>query len=232
MVQGPLGKAIEQRISMLGVSVKAFTDAGYISSSTYFRVVSGKAGVRHGANTAALERGLGWVTGSVHQVRSGGEAIPIPVRTWPRADGDWKAAVERAWGEWDEKLERAVPPPSVHGGTDSVEADPVTVALSREIRVWLIRRDMTESDLADAIRMSTGELALRLHAKTDWTVNELLAVAQVLHVSPSVLLDGEAESVPTGDLLGPPHMKPTTGPSTYSGEPPHADTPSSLKRPD
>lgn len=186
MVQGPLGEAIERRLAEVGVSVKAFTQAGYISSSTYFRVVSGSAGVRHGANTAALERGLGWIAGSVNEVRNGGTSAAIPVRAWPRADGDWKAAVEQAWEEWDAE-------PSAAHLPDSGAADPVTVAISKEIKVWLIRRELTERDLIEATGISRTVMASRLSAQTDWTVAELLAVANALQVSPVDLLEFPVE---------------------------------------
>jgi hypothetical protein len=182
-----LGEAIRDRLRDLNVSQRQFAAAGFFPASSLQVLLSGQHAIRSPKREASLEHGLGWVTGSVHQVRNGGDPIPISVRTWPRADGDWKAAIEAAWADWDGRTEE--PRGDMRQRASRGEADPVTVALSREIRVWLIRRDLTENDLADAIQMSPGEVAARLQAKIDWTVNELLAVAHVVRVSPSVLLD-------------------------------------------
>jgi hypothetical protein len=190
-----LGEAIRDRLRELHVSQRQFVAAGFFPASSLQVVLNGQHAIRSPKREAALERGLGWVTGSVHQLRNGIDPVAIPVRTWPRADGDWKAAIDAAWEEHVTQPAERRGSVLQNGGSGSGAPDPLTIALSREIRVWLIRRDLTEVDLAAAIQMSQDEMTLRLRAQTDWTVNELLAVAEVLGVSPTVLLAGPVEGL-------------------------------------
>jgi hypothetical protein len=73
-------------------------------------------------------------------------------------------------------------------------ADPVTLAVSREIKAWMARRDMSQGALAKAIGMHAASMSSRMRGKTDWTVNEILSVAETLRVAPTVLLTPPSET--------------------------------------
>ena len=94
---GSLGAAIRARLDELGLPARRFTAAGFISAATLSRVLAGQEALRDPARAAELERGLGWRPGSINGLRTGAGTSAIPVRDWPRPDGDWRAAVEAAW---------------------------------------------------------------------------------------------------------------------------------------
>jgi len=178
---GRLGVAIRARVEELRVPVRRLAEAGFISQSTLERVLRGQDALRNEVMESVLERGLGWAAGSIRTIREGEAPTAIPVRTWPRADGDWKTAIEQAWSEWE-----AEPHDGQLGSHGP--ADPTTLAVSKEIRVWLIRRDLTEDDLAEAAGIPRPAMKARFKGDADWTVGELLAVASALRVSPLDLL--------------------------------------------
>lgn len=177
---GLLSDAIRDRVLDLGIPVKRVSDAGYVAQSTLERVMRGQESLRSPRHEADLERGLGWIAGSLKSIRAGGKPYEIPVKGWPRRDKDWRAAVEQAWTDWSSSAE---------GKTFAIGPDPVTIGLSKEIRIGLIRKDMTNDELAAATGIPMNTLTARLEGKSDWTLTEILAIALALDVSPLKLLE-------------------------------------------
>lgn len=105
---GVVGAAIRARLASVGVSVAVFNRHGAVSRATLNRLLAGRDEIKDPALASSLERALGWVKGSLAQVRAGGTPTAIPIRDWPRQDGDWSAAVEAAWREYDEERESAL----------------------------------------------------------------------------------------------------------------------------
>lgn len=184
---GLVGDAIRDRVLDLGIPAKRVSDAGYIAQSTLERVLRSQDSLRSSHHEAQLERGLGWVAGSLDSIRAGGQPHEIPIKGWPRRDKDWRAAVEQAWTAWSTTTE---------GKLSSPAPDPVTVGLSKEIRIGLIRRDMTTDDLAAKTGIAANTLTSRLEARSHWTITEIVAVARALDVSPLGLLEPLIATVP------------------------------------
>ena len=63
--------------------------------------------------------------------------------------------------------------------------------LTREIRAWMARRDLTQTALAAAIGQPPHWLNKRLHGHVPLTVNEAASLARALGVPLSVLIDGQ-----------------------------------------
>lgn len=61
-------------------------------------------------------------------------------------------------------------------------------ALSVEVRVWMTRRGVSQQEVADALGVSRQAVSARLTGRTQWTVDDLVAVASLLQVAPSALL--------------------------------------------
>lgn len=97
-----IGEAIRTRLGRLGLSARAFAAAGYVPRASLDRLLGGQTSLRDPRRVADLERGLGWVPGSLNAVRAGNRASEIPIVGWPRADGDWRAAVEESWERYEQ----------------------------------------------------------------------------------------------------------------------------------
>ena len=173
---GVLADAIRDRLADLGLPAKRISDAGYLPQSTFERVMRGQDSLRSTEMERSLERGLGWVAGSLDGIRAGGQPTEIPIKTWPRRDGDWRAAIEQAWQDHEGQA-------AVAGGQT------VTRALSKEIRIAMIRADVTVSDLIEKTGIRPAVLTSRLEATSDWSVTELLSVARALDLSPIDLIE-------------------------------------------
>ncbi len=64
--------------------------------------------------------------------------------------------------------------------------------LNAEIRANMARKGLNGGDVASMLGLSRGAVSRRLTGQTDWTVNELTAVASFLGVTVAALL-GSAE---------------------------------------
>ena len=65
--------------------------------------------------------------------------------------------------------------------------------VSAEVRSWMGRRGLRQADLAESIGLSRQAIGARLKGRTQWTVDDLAAVAKALGVSMDVLLRGPDE---------------------------------------
>ena len=61
-------------------------------------------------------------------------------------------------------------------------------AVAAEVRAAIARAGLRQADLADAIGISRGSLSSRLSGERAFRIDELVAIARVLGVQPSVLL--------------------------------------------
>lgn len=62
-------------------------------------------------------------------------------------------------------------------------------AVSGEIRAGLARSNRKQADLAACLGISQPQVSARLRGQVAWTVDELVAVAEFLGVTPGSLLD-------------------------------------------
>lgn len=169
---GALGRAIRARLDRLGLPARRFTAAGYISAATLSRVFAGQDGLRDPSRVAELERGLGWRQGSVNAVREGRSPLEIRVSDWPRADGDWRTAVEGAWVAADEHVAsvQGEPSPDLAALIDflftTVHAPDAPELTYDEIarRVREAGRSLTSADL-EALRAGHGRALERADAQ-------------------------------------------------------------------
>jgi transcriptional regulator with XRE-family HTH domain len=68
------------------------------------------------------------------------------------------------------------------------EADSVLAALAVEIKISMLRAEMTQSELASKSGLTTSGLSRRLRGERRWLVSELWRVAQALDESASELI--------------------------------------------
>jgi len=73
-----------------------------------------------------------------------------------------------------------------------MDADPGDHRLSRiasiEVKVWMARRGIGTQELAQAVGVSRQAMSARLTGRTQWTVDDLAAAAEALHVPVAELL--------------------------------------------
>ena len=70
----------------------------------------------------------------------------------------------------------------------SRDSDSVSRQVSTEIRAWMARRALTQQDIALALGISRQAVSARLNGQTQWTLDDLAAVAEELGVSVTTLL--------------------------------------------
>lgn len=150
-----LGREVRTRLAELQVSGRAVADAGYIPRGNLQRLTAGASVPR---DLTGLERGLGWEPGSAEMAAAGGRPKPALVPrgqglsgsgqveiAWPRADGDWHAAIEEAWARRRARSTEVEPP--VHHGesADLVDQDLCAWLKPRVqgLPVWLAERIQT-----------------------------------------------------------------------------------------
>ncbi|WP_413544431.1 helix-turn-helix domain-containing protein [Citricoccus nitrophenolicus] len=73
----------------------------------------------------------------------------------------------------------------------SVEVESQSVLLGREIRAWLVRRDLKQSDIADVLGIVQSGVSHRLRGRTPFTFDQLILIAGLLDVSLAELLPAE-----------------------------------------
>ncbi len=64
--------------------------------------------------------------------------------------------------------------------------------IPERILIWMHRRRVTRTVLADALGVTTASLSRRMTGSTAWTVKDLLAAAQVLDLPLNALLPNDA----------------------------------------
>jgi transcriptional regulator with XRE-family HTH domain len=67
-------------------------------------------------------------------------------------------------------------------------SDNLSRQVSTEIRAWMARRGLTQQDVALALGISRQAVSARLNGQTQWTLDDLAAVAEALGVSVTTLL--------------------------------------------
>jgi transcriptional regulator with XRE-family HTH domain len=68
------------------------------------------------------------------------------------------------------------------------DVDALSLQVAHEVRAWMIRRNVRQETLANALGISQSAMSMRLRGRTRWTVNDLAAAASALEVPMSVLL--------------------------------------------
>ena len=63
-----------------------------------------------------------------------------------------------------------------------------TEAIGREIRAELARQGKTAGQLAETVGMSVSQMSRRMRGRADFTLRELLAIADILDVPLSALI--------------------------------------------
>jgi transcriptional regulator with XRE-family HTH domain len=182
--EGRLGRAIRLRLAGLHLSAKQLAAAGYIAPATAYRILGGRDSIR---DARKLERGLGWLEGSVDQVLAGGEPTSvIDARSvlWPRPDRNWGSAIEEAWAaleQVDQDQRRPEEQPREAGSAD----EEWLAQRTAEWPSWLTerfrhlvaeegRRRSTTGKMTDAVTMLDRIIAFDhfrdlLAAITDWS---------------------------------------------------------------
>lgn len=61
-------------------------------------------------------------------------------------------------------------------------------AINREVKAWLVRRDLKQSDLAAGIGLTQTGVSKRLSGRVPFTIEELLLVADFLEITLGELL--------------------------------------------
>lgn len=67
-----------------------------------------------------------------------------------------------------------------------------TASVLVEIRAWMARRDMSQSELARRLGVTSPWVNKRLHEVVPISVDDLIAIAEVLDVSPMTFFDSPA----------------------------------------
>lgn len=159
-----LARAVRIRLAELGVSARALSRAGYVPRATIERTIAGASVPR---SLVGLDRGLGWRPGSAACVADGGEPTPVlrlpgqPLGSagevhlsWPREDGDWRAACEEAWEAADDL---AVPEqPGQPAGRGDAASEGWFEDETEDWPAWLA--DRTRRVLAEADTDQSAEL--------------------------------------------------------------------------
>lgn len=65
---------------------------------------------------------------------------------------------------------------------------PSTEQVASTVRAELARRDVSQALVAERLGLSQAAMSRRLRAKVEFTVSELVTIADVLDVDPSALL--------------------------------------------
>ena len=83
--------------------------------------------------------------------------------------------------------------------------DERTALIASEVRAWLARRHLTQTDLAKHLGIARGAISLRTTGKRDFTVVELMEIADWLGISLAELLGPnilQARRSPHTELVG------------------------------
>ena len=83
--------------------------------------------------------------------------------------------------------------PSMVWSVDGDRAGPLSQIVSGEVRAWMSRTGIRQTQVAAALGISRQSVSLRLTGRTAWTVDDVSTVAELL-------------GVPVADLLTPPRQ--------------------------
>ena len=72
-----------------------------------------------------------------------------------------------------------------------LEAQTSSELLGREIKVWLVRRGLKQSDIAEVLGIVQSGVSHRLRGRTPFTFDQLVLIADLLDVSLAELLPYE-----------------------------------------
>lgn len=75
--------------------------------------------------------------------------------------------------------------------TEAIPAVDYSELVGREIKAWLVRRGLNQSDLADELGLVQSGVSNRLRGRTPFTLDQLIRIAGLLEISLAELLPHE-----------------------------------------
>ncbi len=82
--------------------------------------------------------------------------------------------------------------------------DPRAVLVGNEVRAWLGRRDVSQSQMAARLGLARSAASRRMRGERPFSITELMEIADWLDISLSELLGpdlAQARKIPRGDLV-------------------------------